>query len=148
MRKQLTPEQIAKRDARRARFRELWKTVAAMPEAERIAASSNLGFVNCEGHAFSLHNMLLLASQCPAGSVFGGFRQWLKMGRCVRKGEHGAMIWVPKGKGKSDATEASEPTEPDSKPGFIVGTVFDISQTDEIGAKPAVQSEELDLQLA
>lgn len=134
----LTPEQKAKSDERKARFRAFVKQVAAMGETEKAMIAAKLGYVTCEGHSLSLCNMMLLALQIPKGSIVGGFRQWLRHGRCVRKGEHGAMIWVPIGR-KSEESQAqpSETTTTDSaeKPGFIIGTVFDISQTDEINGQ-------------
>jgi hypothetical protein len=30
-------------------------------------------------------------------TIVGGFRQWLKQGRCVKKGEHRSDIWIPLG---------------------------------------------------
>jgi hypothetical protein len=131
--KTLTAEQIAKRDARRARFKALWKQVADMPELERIQLSNKLGIVTVEGRQLSLNNQCLLALQCPGASVVGGFRQWIAQGRAVMKGQHGHMIWCPTGKPKQG--EATEPTAAEvegSELRFIIGTVFDISQTQEI----------------
>lgn len=144
MKRNLTPEQAAARDARKAKFKTLWKQVAAMPELERISLSNKLGLVTCEGHALSIGNQMLVALQCPSASVLGGFRQWLKHGRCVRKGEHGAMIWVPTG-GRTNTTPLDgttgnsavvdgEPAEASDRR-FIIGTVFDISQTEELEAE-------------
>lgn len=136
----LTAEQIASRDARRLKFKALWKTVAAMPETERIATVNRLGFVTCDGHSLSMGNQLLIALQLPGASVLGGFRQWLKHGRCVRKGEHGAMIWVPVGanRGAGESLAPEETAELGKGCGFIVGTVFDVGQTQEIENTPAV----------
>lgn len=140
--KHLTEEQKAKAAERKAKFKALWKTVAAMPELQRIQLSNKLGLVTCEGHSLSLCNQMLIALQCPGASVLGGFRQWLKHGRCVRKGEHGSMIWVPCGGGKKndlpmDGTASGVSAIADGAPAdendtrFIIGTVFDISQTEE-----------------
>lgn len=138
MRKQLTVEQKAKAEARKAQFRDLWKRVSAMPELERIQLSNRLGLVTCEGRGLSLTNQMLIALQRPGATVLGGFRQWLRQGRAVRKGEHGCMIWVPCGaKGGADASAAPEGTG-EAAEGvdvrFIVGTVFDIGQTEEVNA--------------
>ncbi len=50
-------------------------------------------------HSYSLNNSVLLASQCHARGIqprrVAGFRAWLKLGRCVRKGEKGLMILAP-----------------------------------------------------
>ena len=138
MRKQLTVEQKAKAEARKAQFRDLWKRVSAMPELERVQLSNRLGMVTCEGRGLSLTNQMLIALQRPGATVLGGFRQWLKQGRAVRKGEHGCMIWVPCGaKGGADAAASPEGTG-EAAEGvdvrFIVGTVFDIGQTEEVNA--------------
>ena len=113
-----------------------------MPAAKRVAMANKLGLVNCEGRALSMGNMLLVALQLPNASVVGGFKQWLRHGRAVRKGEHGAMIWVPVG---TRSTEKAEPTEDGEEPAntsesdtrFVTGTVFDISQTNEIEVQAA-----------
>ncbi len=123
-----TPEQQQKAAERRERFKTLAKAVGDMTDDERASFSARLGTViTCEGHALSLHNTCLTLLQCPTASMVGGFWQWKNAGRAVQKGEHGLMIWIPKGKGK----EAEEPTGdgPAERPGFIMGTVFDISQT-------------------
>jgi hypothetical protein len=136
MKRQLTAEQVAKRDTRRAQFKALWKQVAAMPELERIQMSNKLGLVTCDGHALSLCNTMLVALQHPGATVLGGFRQWLKHGRVVIKGQHGAMIWCPTCK-HCDGTQQPDGTDPVAAGNgddlrFIIGTVFDISQTQEI----------------
>lgn len=136
MKRNLTAEQIEKRDARRQQFRQLWKQVAAMPELERVNLANKLGIVTVEGHELSLGNTMLVALQNPTASVVGGFRQWIKQGRAVMKGQHGIMIWVPIGH-KQDQDSTPAPAEPtgESEPSetrFIIGTVFDISQTMEV----------------
>jgi phosphohistidine swiveling domain-containing protein len=139
--KKLTEEQIAKRDARREKFRALVRQVAQMPDAERMEIVNRAGAViTCEGRALSTRNTCLLFLQIPGVSVVGGFRQWLKAGRCVRKGEHGASIWIPLGRGK-DAGEgetAADAGENESGEGsrFGVATVFDIAQTEELTETP------------
>lgn len=134
--KQLTEDQQRAKEERRAKFRAMVKQIGNMPEAERTAFMGKVGSIlTADGGAISgLTNTMLLVMQFPAVSVVGGFRQWLKHGRAVRKGEHGAMIWVPIGKAKGETvmTEAQpESGEPDETR-FIIGTVFDISQTQEI----------------
>lgn len=129
MKRNLTAEQITKRDERRTRFKTLWKQVADMPELERIEMSNKLGLVTCDGHALSLGNAMLIALQCPRATILGGFRQWLKHGRSVRKGEHGAMIWVPLGHKTTEPTTGETTTESEDTR-FIIGTMFDIGQTE------------------
>jgi hypothetical protein len=141
MKKNLTPEQTAARDARKAKFRALWRQVAAMPELERVQISNRLGVHTADGHALSLCNQILVGLQLPAASVVGGFRQWLAHGRAVAKGEHGAMIWVPTGGrhndvpldgGTSNSAIVDCQPEGPADTRFLIGTVFDISQTQEV----------------
>jgi len=134
MKRTLTPEQEAARAARREKFRALVKQVAAMSDEERAHLTCRVGAVlTCEGRALSLHNTCLLLMQCPSVSMVGGFRQWIKAGRVVRKGEHGQMIWLPLGAGKEADAETGEPGKEAGDLHFIIGTVFDVSQTQEIG---------------
>ena len=44
---------------------------------------------------YSLHNRLLIALQKPDASFVAGFRAWLKLDRCVRKGESAIRILAP-----------------------------------------------------
>jgi hypothetical protein len=115
-----------------------------MSEDERTALVMRLGaIVTCEGHALSVHNSCLVLTQLPAASMVGGFHQWRAKGRKVCKGEHGLMIWIPTG--RKDSAEAAGPipeaetgAEKDKRAGFIMGTVFDVSQTE-----PALDGAEL-----
>ena len=133
MKRQLTPEQTAARDAKRERFRALVKQVAAMPDEQRAQLVRQAGaIVTCEGHALSPVNSMLCLMQIPGVSMVGGFRQWLRAGRCVCKGQHGASIWVPVGERKADESATDAPANDGDKPGFVIGTVFDVSQTAEI----------------
>lgn len=135
MRKVLTADQVAAKKARRDKFTALWKQVAAMPELERVQLANKLGIVTCEGHELSLANTMLVALQNSQASIVGGFRQWIKHGRAVQKGQHGMMIWCPIRQGESAEPNTSnvDTAETDSKSlKFIIGTVFDISQTQEI----------------
>lgn len=152
MKRQLSAEQIAARDARRLKFRGLVKQAASLTEEQK---ANWLGKVGCiltadGGMISGLRNTVLLYMQLGTPTIVGGFRQWLKHGRCVRKGEHGAMIWCPTGKRNEETTTSttpapangSEPTGEDSDTHFIIGTVFDVSQTEPInGQTQAVESE-------
>ena len=43
----------------------------------------------------SLNNQLLVALSCPEATFVAGFRAWLKLGYCVRKGEKAIRIVAP-----------------------------------------------------
>ena len=133
MRRNLTESERAARDQRREAFRSLASKVAAMPEAERAELSQRLPLVTVEGHALSCFNACLVAMQRPTASIVGGFAQWIKAGRVVRKGEHGLALWVPLKPGKrEDDRHGDTPGAGAKRMGFIMGTVFDVSQTDEL----------------
>src|SRR3954451_14577476 len=46
-------------------------------------------------HRYSFANQLLIALQDPDATRVAGFRAWLKLGYCVRRGESALRIWVP-----------------------------------------------------
>jgi hypothetical protein len=133
-RRQPTPEQRAATEARRERFRALAKRISEMSETERADLAARMGsVVTIEGRVLSVHNTCLIAAQNPVATVVGGFAQWLKHGRAVKKGQHGLMIWVPIAarKGDEPAPEPAGDAESNDGPRFIMGTVFDVSQTEE-----------------
>lgn len=81
-------------------------------------------------HRYSLHNVLLIASQKPSASYVAGFRTWSQLGRFVKKGEKGIMILAPivRRKAQDQEEELKESVRPIA--GFRAAFVFDISQTD------------------
>jgi len=132
-----TAEQQEQAAERRERFRELCRRIAAMSEDQRAALAARLPIVTTEGHAISPFNSCLILSQFTGTpTIVGGFQQWRKRGRMVRKGEHGLAIWIPKGNRKADEQPKANDAEPASeRTGFIMGYVFDVSQTDEHSAE-------------
>jgi len=132
-----TAEQKEKAQARRAQFRDLCAKVAALHEDERAALSARIVATTVEGRALSFGNNMLIALQRADATLVGGFQQWRKMGRAVRKGESGLMIWCPtERRGEREQATPDGGTEKvitgvEDKPSFILGYVFDISQTEE-----------------
>lgn len=153
MKRKLTEDQKAKAEARKARFRELCDKLADMPAEERQALVLKVGSVlNCEGRPLSFANTGLILMQCPHASVVGGFFQWQKQGRSVKKGESGISLWIPTSGSNAKETDSPTPaeakeasgetgTKAKSKSRFIMGTVFDISQTEIRTAKPEAEPE-------
>ena len=136
-RRTATPEQKRAAEERRKRFSALAKQVAAMTDEQRESLAARVvGIATVEGHGLSLHNVYMIALQRPSATIVGGFRQWIKAGRAVRKGEHGMQIWVPTSKAKDAGTGRILDTADDVR--FLVGTVFDVSQTDEIAVLAGV----------
>lgn len=123
MARKMTDEQKQKYDEKMSNLRMLWSKVSAMSEEERQKFGESLPtVVNCEGHALSVNNTILLSYQRQNVTVVGGFKQWLSMGRVVNKGEHSLSIWFPAKKKDGDEDEVR----------FFFGNVFDISQTVEL----------------
>lgn len=93
-------------------------------------------------HSYSLQNTLLLAHQCAARGItptrVGGFRAWLKLGRCVRKGEVALWVMAPMPIKQRDR----DAEKPDKERLFFRSVpVFELSQTDVL---PGVDPEPLE----
>jgi antirestriction protein ArdC len=92
-------------------------------------------------HRYSLRNTLLIAFQCPTATHVAGFRRWLELGRCVRKGEKAIRIFAPV-RYRRDEPEQTDDGENERKlVGFRLAAVFDVSQTDPM---PGVEPTPLD----
>lgn len=107
----------------REKLKEVRTKLLSLTEDERKQLSK-YGVVTIEGQRLSDHNTMMIAWQNPKSTIVGGYKQWLKAGRQVRKGECGLAIWFP---AKSKAENAE-----DDDTFFLCGTVFDVTQTDEI----------------
>lgn len=117
--------------------REIAKRIAKMDDAAKAALLAKFpGIMTIEGRPLSAKNTMLAVLQCGTATVVGGFRQWIKAGRCVRKGEHGIYIWIPtSGRAPSPTDQAAAPAAEPDETRFIMGAVFDVTQTDEIAAE-------------
>lgn len=121
------------REARRAAERELMAdAVEALMTSEGWQRWLR---VRRHFHAYSFHNQLLIALQCPHATHVAGFRAWLKLGYAVRKGERGIRIWapVPPSRKALQAWREAD-ADPSARPRtfFRMTAVFDRSQVDEI----------------
>ncbi len=89
-------------------------------------------------HAYSAGNCMLIALQCHERGIIpervAGFRAWLKLGRCVRKGETALRVLAPVTVKRRD--------EPDQETAercvfFKTAFVFELSQTEPLpGIEP------------
>jgi hypothetical protein len=89
-------------------------------------------------HSYSAGNCMLLAFQCHERGIepqrIAGFRTWLKLGRCVRRGEVALRILAPVTVKQHD--EHGEGTD-ELRVFFRTAFVFDVSQTEVLdGAEP------------
>jgi hypothetical protein len=111
------------------------KTLFEMTEEQRQAIAEKYGIVTVEGHLLTPHNQCFLVAQSEINfSIVGGFQQWKKAGRIVRKGEHGFLIFVPS---KIQQDDNSEMISDEEDVKFFTATVFDISQTEVIAKSEA-----------
>jgi hypothetical protein len=82
----------------------------------------------------SLNNQLLVAISCPEATFVAGFRAWLKLGYCVRKGEKAIRIIAPMPI-KQRETETDD-TDDGTRVLFKGVSVFDRSQVAPIDGLP------------
>lgn len=119
--------QEVRRIARNA-FNELMKSV----EAGKSETLKKYLKAMARFHRYSLGNAILISCQKPDATHVAGFRAWQKLGRHVRKGEHGIAIMAPIVYRREPASnsEVSGQDEYEIVTAFKSAYVFDISQTD------------------
>ncbi|PWU09253.1 MAG: hypothetical protein C5B51_06580 [Terriglobia bacterium] len=76
---------------------------------------------------YSWDNVLLIATQRPDATRVAGHHTWNDLGRTVKPGEKGIMIFAP---AKSDARRAERSDSPLPNATFRAAYVFDVSQTE------------------
>jgi antirestriction protein ArdC len=108
-------------------FNELVEAVEAGKSQKLIDYLKTMG----RFHKYSLGNAILIGFQKPDATHVAGFRTWKRLGRHVKKGEHGIAIMAPiiyrKKKQEDSDKKKSEDEEVRT---FKTVHVFDISQTD------------------
>jgi hypothetical protein len=98
------------------------------------AIAQSMPIQNPEGRFLSEQNSAFLAFQSKINfTTVGGFKQWMKHGRCVKKGQHGNFIFIPAMK----KTKQEDGTSQEELDKFLVARVFDITQTFEIKEHPS-----------
>ena len=127
------PKQLseAEREARRrAQREELERALSALLSSEGWRRWLRTRAVL---HTYSARNTILIAQQAYARGIepthVAGFSAWLKLGRCVRKGERGLSIWAPMRVKERD--EQGEDTG-EKRTLFRVAHVWDVSQTEPL----------------
>jgi len=84
-------------------------------------------------HRYSWGNVLLISSQKPEATHVAGFHTWHQLGRSVKKGEKGIMIFAPmlvKDREPSPTVQTGKADPAFRLAGFRSAYVFDITQTD------------------
>lgn len=119
----------AERQARRQADRErLEEAARALLSSEgwahwvRVRATNGLA-------RYSIGNQLLIALQHPDATFIAGYRAFLNLNRCVRKGERAIRILAPITVRKHDRDDESTR---ESRVLFRAVPVFDVSQTDPL----------------
>jgi antirestriction protein ArdC len=88
---------------------------------------------------YSFGNQLLIAMQRPDAAYVAGFRAFLELNRCVRKGERAIRILAPMSVRRRDMDAANgEGRGDDEQPKrtvFRAVSVFDVSQTEPLPGK-------------
>lgn len=125
-------ERQARREADRQRTREAVQALRASDGWRR--------WLNLRRHfrSYSLTNQLLVAIAMPDATRVAGFKAWLKLGYCVRRGEHAVIrIWmpIPPSKKQLEAWQAAG-GDPAERPRirYRLGPVWDRSQVDPLPA--------------
>ena len=127
--KEATEEQKAASAERRKKMQGFCRQIRAMSDCDRAKLAASLpGVHTVEGRQLSVHNSILIMMQGKDATIVGGFRQWKATGRIVRKGEHSIMIWIPK---FVKQEENNGDMADGALDGFLLGHVFDVSQTEE-----------------
>jgi antirestriction protein ArdC len=109
--------------------------LSAELEAGKSEALKNYLATMSQFRRYSWNNVLLISSQRPEATRVAGFHTWHDLGRSVKKGEKGIMIFAPvvvKREATPDQAQVKEPDrkEPSRVAGFRTAYVFDVSQTE------------------
>src|SRR5665811_1475833 len=131
-RKQLTEaERAARRQAERDRLEHAARALLTSEGWSRwVKVRSTNGLAR-----YSFNNQLLIALQRPDATYVAGFRAFLKLNRCVRKGERGLRIFAPMSvlaTPDHDSGPSAENDESQRRTVFRAVAVFDVSQTDPL----------------
>jgi N-terminal domain of anti-restriction factor ArdC len=107
-------------------------------EAGKSAALQNYLATMGRFHHYSWGNVLLISSQRPEATHVAGYHTWRDLGRHVKTGEKGIMIFAPMlAKQRENSLQPPNPTDTVTKKndvfrltGFRAAFVFDVEQTE------------------
>jgi len=137
------------REVSKQAFEELVTAVEAGKSQKLVAYLKAMGKV----HNYSLGNAILIGFQKPNATHVAGFRTWRRLGRYVKKGEHGIAIMAPIVYRRKIETEEADDreTEDETARTFKTVHIFDVSQTDgkplpdfaKVDGDPGIYAEKL-----
>ena len=124
----------AERDARRAQDRErLQEACRQLLSSEGwqrwVRARSRNGLAR-----YSVSNLCLILLANPEASFVAGFKTWLELGYCVRKGERGIRIFAPMTLRDRDETSDAD-GDREERVLFRSVAVFDRSQVEPLDGR-------------
>jgi hypothetical protein len=123
-------EKQQKRQEKKEKIIQIRKTLSQMSEEQQQAIAAKFGIITVEGHPLTPYNQCFLVSQSEINfSIVGGYVQWKRACKAVRKGQHGFLILVPSVPKKEENLDTYLDNEDVH---FYSATVFDISQTVDI----------------
>jgi hypothetical protein len=128
----------AQRDERRARDRERLKHACEQLLSSEgwqrwVRARARNGLAR-----YSVSNLCLILLANPDASFVAGFKAWLELGYCVRRGEHAIWIFAPMPARRRDRDPTAETDEQQRRVLFRAVPVFDRCQVDALdGREPA-----------
>lgn len=128
-------------------FRELVEVVEAGKSQKLIEYLKTMG----RFHKYSLGNAIMIGFQKPNATHVAGFRTWKRLGRYVKKGEHGIAIMAPIIYRKKKSEDSNKESKDEEVRTFKTVYVFDISQTDgkplpefaRVNGNPGIYTERL-----
>lgn len=106
------------------------ETLASALEHGQSQALTDYLAVMARFHRYSFSNAMLIALQKPDATHVAGFKTWKKLGRYVKRGEHGIAIIAPMVIRPKDDDQADAGDEDRTILRFKAVHVFDVSQTD------------------
>ena len=118
-------------NAKKQKIKAIYQSVKDLTQDQKDQLMMQLNIKNPEGHYLSGRNCILLERQAAiynpniTFSVVGGFNQWQKHNRQVKKGESGFYIAIP-------SKKENQQSENNDEVFFFFKAVFDISQTEPI----------------
>jgi hypothetical protein len=136
-RKLTDAERAARREADRDRLERAARALLSSDGWQRwVKVRSTNGLAR-----YSFGNQLLIAMQRPDATYVAGFRAFLELNRCVRKGERAIRILAPMSvrerANDTPTADGAEETGQARRTVFRAVPVFDVAQTDALpGAEP------------
>lgn len=111
--------------------------------SDEIKAGTPSGIIAASilGKPYSVFNQCFLANQEAVPGIFGGFQQWRKVGRKVKKGEHGFSICFPMMRHQKE--EQMTELMKEERPRFAMVSVFHFDQTEQMGDEYESDAERL-----